>query len=148
MNQKPIPQAQYPGAFYRVSAKAIIRDQKGRVLMVEDGGSFDLPGGGIDHGETFKQALAREFGEEIGVTTENFNYRLLGVETTFKSNKNAWRMNIVCELEFAEAVEFKAGVDADGLRFMSEQELADCDNVGAKIAYKYAFNPQQEIKMF
>ena len=148
MKQVVIPQGQYPGAFYRVSAKAVIRDTQNRVLMVEDGGSFDLPGGGVEHGENFKQTLVREFVEEIGVNTSNFEYQLLGVETTFKPKKDAWLMNIVCEVQFAEAVEFSVGADADGIRFMSKQELAKCDNIGAKIAYKYAFNSQQDIKMF
>lgn len=55
--------------YYRVSVKAIVRDDTGRVLVVaDDTGTFELPGGGWEHGETFDEALGREFAEEMGAT--------------------------------------------------------------------------------
>ena len=62
--------SQYPNTFYRVSVKAIIRDNEGRILVNKEGSSssWGLPGGGWDHGETEREALARELEEEIGYT--------------------------------------------------------------------------------
>src|SRR5512141_405894 len=56
---------------YRISVKAIIRDDNGRVLLIrEEDGSWELPGGGLEHGEDFREALAREVTEETGYTVE------------------------------------------------------------------------------
>ena len=46
----------------RVSLKAVILDERGRTLVVKENGRdwWDIPGGGIEHGETLKEALARE----------------------------------------------------------------------------------------
>lgn len=42
----------YPNAFYRVSVKALIKDDSGNILVVkENQDTWSLPGGGLDHGE-------------------------------------------------------------------------------------------------
>lgn len=54
---------------YRISIKAIVRDGKGSVLLIrEQDGSWELPGGGLEHGENAREALAREVTEETGYT--------------------------------------------------------------------------------
>ena len=59
----------HKGLEVRPAAKVIIRDANGDVLFVESKGSgrFNLPGGGIDPGETPGVAALRELHEEIGV---------------------------------------------------------------------------------
>jgi 8-oxo-dGTP pyrophosphatase MutT (NUDIX family) len=59
-------------ALYRISAKAIITKDN-RVLLVceKESNWWGFPGGGIDYGETIQEALIREVGEELGVTSEN-----------------------------------------------------------------------------
>jgi 8-oxo-dGTP diphosphatase len=54
---------------YRVSAKALIKNQQGQLLFVEEkqDNGYELPGGGIENGETAEQALIREVQEELGV---------------------------------------------------------------------------------
>ena len=46
---------------YRVSAKALIKKKQKRLLLAEEkgGGGFELPGGGIELGETPQTALMR-----------------------------------------------------------------------------------------
>lgn len=50
---------------YRLSLKALITNANGDILVVKEIGRhhYDLPGGGMDHGEDFRQALARELAE-------------------------------------------------------------------------------------
>jgi 8-oxo-dGTP diphosphatase len=56
---------------YRISVKATIKDESGRILLLrEKDGSWELPGGGLEHGEDAKEALAREIAEETGLTVE------------------------------------------------------------------------------
>jgi 8-oxo-dGTP pyrophosphatase MutT (NUDIX family) len=53
---------------YRVTAKAIIEDEAGKILLIqEENGLWEVPGGGIEYGEDPKEALKREVYEEIGV---------------------------------------------------------------------------------
>jgi ADP-ribose pyrophosphatase YjhB (NUDIX family) len=55
----------------RVGVYGVIRDGHKMLLVVQATGTylnrFDLPGGGIEFGETISQALHREFLEEVGM---------------------------------------------------------------------------------
>jgi 8-oxo-dGTP diphosphatase len=65
-----------PGLDYRDRPAAYgLLEQEGRLALVHVGlpdraPFFDLPGGGIDEGESEAQALVREFGEETGLLVE------------------------------------------------------------------------------
>jgi 8-oxo-dGTP diphosphatase len=65
---EPEPGRDYPD---RPAAFAVIeRDGRiavARVTFAAGGGRLDLPGGGVDAGETAGQAAARECGEEVGL---------------------------------------------------------------------------------
>jgi 8-oxo-dGTP pyrophosphatase MutT (NUDIX family) len=52
---------------YRVAAGGLVRDNKGRVLMIFRKGKWDLPKGHMDPGETPEQTAVRETIEETGV---------------------------------------------------------------------------------
>jgi len=60
-----------PNTFYRTSIKALIFDEHKRVLLAKEEGSdaWDLPGGGMNWGETPQVCLAREIQEELGIST-------------------------------------------------------------------------------
>lgn len=56
---------------YRVSIKAIITSSRGEILLVKERNKvWDLPGGGLDWGETPLLALERELAEELGCKGE------------------------------------------------------------------------------
>lgn len=58
-------------AAYRVVVKGIVRDDDGKVLFVQErSDSWDLPGGGLEHGEGLLGALNREFAEELKAEVE------------------------------------------------------------------------------
>lgn len=62
-----------------------------RVAMADGGERVDLPGGGIDPGETAAQAAARECGEEAGLTVEISE--LLGSADHYFVNQDGERNN-------------------------------------------------------
>jgi glycerol-1-phosphatase len=66
----------------RVSATAFIRDKAGRVLLQQrsDNGFWNLPGGGLELGESVAQACMREVREETGLEVKVV--RLIGVYST------------------------------------------------------------------
>jgi 8-oxo-dGTP pyrophosphatase MutT (NUDIX family) len=56
---------------YRVSVKAIVKDNEGRILLLrEKDGSWEFPGGGLEHGENPRTALTREVSEETGLNVD------------------------------------------------------------------------------
>jgi 8-oxo-dGTP pyrophosphatase MutT (NUDIX family) len=53
---------------YEVSTKGLYQDDQGRFLLIRDeDGYWELPGGGLDHGEEIIEGLKRECLEELGV---------------------------------------------------------------------------------
>ena len=58
-------------AAYRVSVKGLLYDNNGKLLFVrERSDTWDLPGGGLEHGESIVEALRRECREELGAEIE------------------------------------------------------------------------------
>jgi 8-oxo-dGTP diphosphatase len=57
-----------PGASYatRRSVYAVVQRDNGEIAVVETGGGYYLPGGGLEAGETAEAALSRECLEECG----------------------------------------------------------------------------------
>lgn len=54
--------------YYREAVRAIIMDNN-KILLIysEKNGDYKLPGGGVEEGETYEEALIREVEEEAGV---------------------------------------------------------------------------------
>ena len=54
----------------RTSVSAVIFDRRGRLLLQQrsDGRQWGLPGGSVEIGESLRDALIREVGEETGLT--------------------------------------------------------------------------------
>ncbi|HEX7964014.1 MAG TPA: NUDIX hydrolase, partial [Candidatus Saccharimonadales bacterium] len=63
------PESAMDSPMYRVTARALIFDERMRLLVVEDNdGRYELPGGGWEHNESLEQCIAREIKEELGVS--------------------------------------------------------------------------------
>lgn len=120
--------------YYRVSAKAIVRDNQNRVLVcADDTGTYELPGGGWEHGEAFETALAREFQEEMGVEVEHVGdllFAYVGRGTYRGEVRECLMLRIVAE---AKLKSFDFVYDKDEVtevRFVTREEFLNlnwCD---------------------
>lgn len=55
-----------PSTYYRVSLKALVFDDQQRLLVLQDeNGEWELPGGGWEHNESVELGLTRELEEEV-----------------------------------------------------------------------------------
>ena len=103
----------------RVTLKAVIQDDKGRTLVVKERGRdwWDIPGGGIDHGETIKEALARELYEEVSLEGD-FEYEvLLAEDPHYLEELHLYQMRITFLVKPTSMI-FTKGDDGDEVQFI------------------------------
>ena len=89
--------------YYRVSVKAIVRDSEGKVLVcADDTGTYELPGGGWEHDESFEQALSREFEEEMGAKVAHvgdIKFTYMGRGTYQGARRECMMLRIAADVE-------------------------------------------------
>ncbi len=122
---------------FRISLKAIIYNDAGQLLVVKEHGlNWGLPGGGMDHGETFEEALARELAEEVGYTGK-FNFNVVDTaDPMYLPNSNVWQVWVVCHV-VPETLNFSVGPDAEDMKFINPSELEQYDDTQAVYALHY-----------
>ena len=115
-------QSQYPSTFYRVSLKAVIRNYKDEILVNKEGTSdtWNLPGGGWDHGETEHAALARELKEEVGYTGR-FTAQPSRTAVFWLESKQAWLLWIVYDVH-PDNFDFSVGEQSSEITFLLTQD--------------------------
>ncbi|MDD2907135.1 MAG: NUDIX hydrolase [Candidatus Gracilibacteria bacterium] len=89
-------------AWYRISVKALIYNEKGDFLLTkENNGTWDIPGGGLDHGENFDVCIKRELQEEMGLEViwidKNPKYFITAHKP--ESKTRPWLANIFYEVK-------------------------------------------------
>lgn len=132
--------SKYPEAFYRVSLKAIIRNDKGEVLCVQEGSrAWSLPGGGTDHGETEHEALARELREEIDYEGD-FTCTPLGIESRYMPWRQAYLLWIVYEVKCQEVPLAVAGADALDAAYQDTRRFRYSTEVAEQLVYKWTID--------
>lgn len=123
---------------YRISLKGLIRNEKGEVLVVKETGRdwWDLPGGGMDHGEGIQSALAREMKEEVNLEGD-FSYSIIAVdEPSYLHAHNFWQVRLIYQLNHTN-MEFSAGDDADEIKFINPDSFKDSASEVEHRIYKY-----------
>lgn len=109
---------------YRISLKALIYNDAGQILVVKeiDRTYWDLPGGGIDFGETIKSSLKRELLEEVGYKG-GLRYQLFDAsDEMYIERINA---NQICFYfrVWPENFDFIPGEEGDEVMFINPEEL-------------------------
>jgi 8-oxo-dGTP pyrophosphatase MutT (NUDIX family) len=134
---KNIPQhiSKYPSTFYRVSLKAVIRDNKGGVLVnkEQDSDTWNLPGGGWDHGESEMEALARELYEEVGYEG-TFEAKPMATAVFWLESKQTWLLWIVYNVT-TKSIDFSVGAHSSEITYIDPKELKNAKSVEERWIY-------------
>lgn len=107
--------------YYRTSVKALVLDEQKRFLLTkESDGRWELPGGGLDHGETPQQCLKREIKEEMSIEVTSVNSQPSYFYTD-RHWKYEWISNAVFETTLAH-LNFTPSDECTEVRFFTKEE--------------------------
>ena len=99
-------QANRDGVTHISTGVAIVRD--GKILMVRRaegdflGGNFELPGGGVDEGETITEGAIREVKEETGLTVSKIVTTFAGFDYSTDRKPHVRQINFIVEVTPSE----------------------------------------------
>jgi 8-oxo-dGTP diphosphatase len=108
-----------------VGLSVFARDPEGRVLLIRraDTGTWALPGGTVEWGETLRQTLAREMAEETGIDEVEFR-RVVGVWSRPDRDPRFHAVTIVVEAGIGPIVRPPLnGLEILEARFFAPEEI-------------------------
>lgn len=123
---------------YRVSIKGLVQNEHGEVLVVKETGRdwWDLPGGGMDHGEDLRATIAREMKEEVNLTGE-FEYRIISVdEPAYLASHDFWQLRLIFSVQ-PKDMNFSVGEDGDEIAFMDPALFKNSTSEVERCIYTY-----------
>ena len=124
---------------YRISMKCLVRNERGEVLVVKESGRswWDMPGGGMDHGEDIRSTIAREMEEEVTMQGD-FEYKIIEVdEPKHLNDHNFWQLRLIFEVT-PKNMTFAPGDDGDEVAFISPESFKDSDHWAERAVYQYS----------
>lgn len=124
---------------FGVSLKCLVRDGQGRVLVAKETGRdwWDLPGGGMDHGEDIKTAIAREMKEEVNLEGD-FTIKFLAAEDpAYLDKHNFWQLRLIFEV-IPQNMIFSPGEDSHEVAFIDPSSFRQSSKNAEKRAYEYS----------
>ena len=116
--------------YFNISAStaAFITDESGRLLVAKRAnepakGTFDLPGGFVDSGETAEEAITREVKEETGLIVNNFAYCFSIPNVYVYSGFDIHTLDLFFEANVNEIAAIKAADDVSELLWMKQDDI-------------------------
>ncbi len=113
-----------PQHFYRVSIKGLVLDETHTKFLAvqEDNGLWELPGGGMEHGELPHDCLKREIREEMGLdVTSVADAPSFILSFTKKIDTEFWLVNILYETTLV-SLAFTPSNECVAVRFVTPEE--------------------------
>lgn len=106
------------------------------VVKERNRSTWDIPGGGIEFGETIRESIARELYEEVMFKGE-FEYRVIKIHDPVKLlTRDVWQIKIVVLLK-TDILDFRVGNDADEVRWVNPDEFRDSEHESEHRIYEY-----------
>lgn len=133
--------------FYRISVKALIlNEMRDKFLVVkEENGKWELPGGGLDWNTSPQDDVKREIREEMGIevtwVAKNPSYFL----TDLSGLPEKPRANVVYEVNVS-SLDFTPSEECIELRFVSAEEARQLDLFENVKIFNELFDPANHKK--
>jgi 8-oxo-dGTP diphosphatase len=113
---------------HEISVKGLAQNDEGKILVIRDSKNrWELPGGGLEHGEDILECLKRECVEELGVECEILDERPWKIWVGY-TKAETYRMIVLYKIRFKSA-DFKKSHEAEEIRFVDKEELKTLDLV-------------------
>lgn len=112
-----------PECFYRISVKALIlNEERDRFLVIKENEEWELPGGGLDWGESVESELKREIMEEMGLGVEWIS-KIPAYFTVSEMRKHPgrWAANILYETKL-ESLNFTPTSECSAVAFVNKEQ--------------------------
>ena len=126
---------------FRVSLKAVIRNDRGELLIVKEKNhrKWSLPGGGLDWGETYEQAMKRELYEEVSYQGE-FTMKLIAADDA-KPLKNrpveTRQVRLIYEI-IPKTYNFSVGEESDDIAWVTPESIEGDDQRYSRLIETYS----------
>lgn len=108
--------------FFQVSVKGLFLNEENKIMMTkEDNGNWEIPGGRIQKGESFIEALKRECLEETGLECEVLDPKpfIVYPATDFESRG---RIMVFFKVKFSN-LDFKPSSECVEIGFYNKEEI-------------------------
>ncbi len=132
-----------PNRFYRVSIKALILDETRTKFLVvqEDNGKWEFPGGGLDWGEKPHEGLARELQEEMGLEACLINQTPCYFLAQQKKPNDIYVANVFYEVTVKD-LDFTPSEECVAIRFVTPEEVKSLETFPNVQELASMFDPQ------
>lgn len=112
-----------PNCFYRVSIKALVlNESRDKFLIVqEEDGRWDVPGGGLDWGMTPQEDLPREISEEMGLKVVSIADNPCYFLCTYVSSGGFQKADVLYETELQD-LNFTPSDECVAVKFIGKED--------------------------
>ncbi len=134
--------------YYRVSVKALVLNElRDKFLIVrEENGRWELPGGGLDWEESPHEGLAREIQEEMGLVPEHIAEYPSYFLTSLNWRGNLHIANVLYETTFVH-LDFMPTTECVEIRFVNAEDLEKIEGVCPNVVvFAKLFDPTRHRK--
>ena len=108
--------------FFQVSVKGLFFDKDNKLMMIqEDNGVWELPGGRVQKGEDLIESLRRECLEETGLECQVLDQRPSFVYSAIDKDGRA-RLMIFFKIE-VNSLDFKPSNECVDIKFYNKEEI-------------------------
>jgi 8-oxo-dGTP pyrophosphatase MutT (NUDIX family) len=131
-----------PNRFYRTSIKALILDEtRTKFLLAQaENGKWELPGGGLDWGESPAEGLRREIKEEMGLEATCIAKNPCYFTTSKSDLSSFWVSNTIYETT-VKNLDFTPSDECVAIRFVCKGEALLLDLFTGTKVFLEVFDP-------